>query len=182
MWLNHLYLYGEANPINRIDPFGLAPGDWWDPSTYFPEPNTEPRYPGSGCGDEETEGIVPDIYPEACKAHDKCYATPGQSQLECDLQLAVDVFHESGPWPNITAPFFWFLAVEAKGGNAYKRARSKRYSVKIKNVLIILRCFGVFLAGASCFGLVMFWNTNHPAMAGTPLALLLFSVVSAKKN
>jgi RHS repeat-associated protein len=30
----NLFVYTN-NPVNRIDPWGLAPGDWWDPRTYI---------------------------------------------------------------------------------------------------------------------------------------------------
>lgn len=30
----NMYSYGAANPTGLLDPFGLAPGDWWDPRSY----------------------------------------------------------------------------------------------------------------------------------------------------
>jgi RHS repeat-associated protein len=31
----NLYSYGSNNPANLTDQFGLCPGDWWDPRTWF---------------------------------------------------------------------------------------------------------------------------------------------------
>ena len=75
-----------------------------------------PRVPPSGithpfggplCGSGWSEHIVPDRglfgmdYTEACKKHDKCYATCGKSKWECDADLAMDthnVMYEIGVW------------------------------------------------------------------------------------
>ena len=121
---NHLYVYVQNNPINFFDPWGLAKGDWWDPRTYLPDP-PPPGPPGSGCGDEKTDCIVPDLYPEACKAHDKCYASQGRTQAQCDNQIWVDIFNESGPWPNVIDPTLYWLGVRLFGNDAYNRAQGK---------------------------------------------------------
>jgi RHS repeat-associated protein len=120
----NLYGFVGNNPINFVDPYGLAKGDWWDPRTYLPTP-PPPGPPGSGCGDEKTDCIVPDLYPEACKAHDKCYATPGKTQAQCDNQFWVDIFNESGPWPNVIDPTLYWWGVRSLGSDAYNRAQGK---------------------------------------------------------
>ena len=115
------YAYVGSNPINKKDPRGLdnpgmGPYDppWW----YVP-----PRKPGSGCGDEKTDCVVPDLYPEACKAHDQCYSMPGKSRAQCDSEFWQNMFAESGPWPNFFGPTFYWLGVRLGGEGAYNDAQ-----------------------------------------------------------
>jgi len=136
------YLYAMAAPTKYTDPEGLAPfplGPYdssWGPIQYQPPqprapfpfswPPPPPGPPGSGCGDEKWDCVVPDIYPQACKAHDQCYSTPGRTQAECDNQFWRDMFVESGPWPNVIGPTFYWMGVRFGGGNAYNRAQGRR--------------------------------------------------------
>lgn len=101
----NLYAYVVSDPVNGFDPSGLKPGD--------------------GCGDKNTDCVVPDFYPEACKAHDQCYATPGKSKEECDREFFWHMFAESGPSPNALIPFIYFLGVTFGGENAYQQAQPK---------------------------------------------------------
>jgi hypothetical protein len=118
------YSYVGNNPLNWVNPMGLAKGDWWDPRTYLPEP-PPPGPPGSGCGDAKTDCIVPDLYPEACKAHDKCYSTPGKTRAQCDNEFWWNIFNESGPWPNVFGPTVYWTGVRLFGGPAYQRGQQQ---------------------------------------------------------
>jgi hypothetical protein len=60
----------------------------------------------------------PDVYPEACKRHDKCYDTLGASKKECDSQFFKDAFAESGPWPNVIFPGLMYIGIII-GGQSY---------------------------------------------------------------
>jgi hypothetical protein len=66
-----------------------------------------------------------DFYPEACMAHDQCYATPGKTRLQCDNQFWTDMLTESGPWPNVLVPTFYWLGVRFGGAEAYGRAQDQ---------------------------------------------------------
>ena len=117
----NLYTYVGGDPVSKNDPRGLDnPGmgpynpPWW----YRP-----PRQPGSGCGDPKTDCIVPDLYPEACRAHDRCYSTPGVPRSRCDNEFWRDMFAESGPWPNVFGPTFYWLGVRLGGADAYNDAQ-----------------------------------------------------------
>ena len=46
---------------------------------------------------------------------------------------------------------------------------------------IVLRIIGTFFATGGLLGFLMYCDTNHPASAGVPLALLLLSLPSVQK-
>ena len=72
------YGYVEANPIGKIDPFGLLPVMPW------------PEF-GPVCGSGSNTGLIPDgIYKKACENHDKCYSTCGKTKQECDEAMVMD--------------------------------------------------------------------------------------------
>ncbi|MBI5674311.1 MAG: hypothetical protein HZC48_00585 [Nitrospirae bacterium] len=101
----NFYAYVGNNPVSWVDPLGLKAGD--------------------GCGDKKFDCIVPDLYPEACKAHDKCYSTPGKTRAECDNELWWNVLVESGPWPNVIGPTIFWGGVRMWGESAYQRAQGE---------------------------------------------------------
>jgi RHS repeat-associated protein len=128
--LNHLYTYVGSDPLLLVDFFGLAgaSGTWsggvtssWDvpfPIKWPPPENC------AGCGTGWSE-IVPDVYPNACDRHDKCYSTPGRSKASCDWDFFKDAFAESGPNPNVVVPFIYFLGPVLGGRDPYNKAQSK---------------------------------------------------------
>jgi hypothetical protein len=62
--------------------------------------------------------LVPDLYPEACNNHDKCYEICGIPKTFCDVQF----FYETG------GSSLYFAGVFLGGFNAYKRAQEKACS------------------------------------------------------
>jgi hypothetical protein len=88
-------------------------------------PKPPPKVPGEGCGDKNTDCVVPDFYPQSCKAHDQCYGTSGKSKAQCDREFFWDMFAESGPSPNVLAPGVYYFGVVFGGGAAYQGAQSK---------------------------------------------------------
>lgn len=103
-----------------IDPLGL---DLWCRDTSLNRRVPMPRGLGGGCGDTASDKFIPDLYPEACYAHDVCYANSGPSRSQCDRRFLWDMIIESGPQMNIVGPLFYYGAVRAFGGDAFKKAR-----------------------------------------------------------
>jgi RHS repeat-associated protein len=96
----HLYSYARNAPTMGTDPTGESllrppsiPRAFWDPadSSSPPGPLGGP-FPVGHCGTGRGEEWLPDLSThtqEACKAHDKCYATCGKTRAECDRALFV---------------------------------------------------------------------------------------------
>ena len=46
------------------------------------------------CGSKGSEGVPDGIWGGACKQHDECYGTPGNSKARCDLNLGMAIIDE----------------------------------------------------------------------------------------
>ncbi len=112
------YGYADGNPATRADPRGLAwiPGaDRWidENGKYYP-------FGGPWCGSGWSAYVVPDSvfgvidHTEACKLHDRCYASCGTPKWVCDLLLLT----KSG------SPLYYF-AVDMLGRSAYDKAQEE---------------------------------------------------------
>ncbi|GAB4346893.1 MAG: hypothetical protein Kow0089_24390 [Desulfobulbaceae bacterium] len=122
----NLYAYVGGNPVNGTDFRGLYPGDEFDglspPFGPSPSPsNGPPRGPfGTICGQEGTNlaSWIPDITPQACRRHDKCYDNCARNcygywcKTLCDALLAANN-------PIYAGFTFWF------GDEAYNAAKEK---------------------------------------------------------
>jgi RHS repeat-associated protein len=133
------YAYVGSSPLSNADQLGLmgrggipssvaraVPGRVprpAQPDAPWPVTWPPPSCPPGGCGSGWNENVVPDVYPEACRRHDQCYATPGRSKLSCDWDFFRDSFGESGPQPNVLGPFIYFLGPLLGGGSAYREAQ-----------------------------------------------------------
>jgi RHS repeat-associated protein len=114
------YSYVKGNPLMYFDPLGL---DLWckDRSLNIRVPM--PLGQSGGCGDAATDKYIPDLYPEACYAHDVCYANPGPSRSQCDSRFLRDMVLESGPQLNILGPLIYYGGVRFFGRDAFRKAR-----------------------------------------------------------
>lgn len=105
----NLYKY-PLNPMQGIDPLGLDEVDEGEIfSEFFSDPmppndsETAPKSTrpdgqpwGYGCGSEGSDWFVPDglwgiSFMDACRNHDKCYATKGSDKTTCDVNLGNDI-------------------------------------------------------------------------------------------
>jgi RHS repeat-associated protein len=87
------YVYVANNPLRWTDRTGrvIEP---WEPSesiTYDPIRWGPPSGPfGPLCGPEDSPTLaawIPDVYPEACKTHDKCYEDCSKTKQQCDEEF-----------------------------------------------------------------------------------------------
>lgn len=72
------------------------------------------------CGSTGTE-FIPDVFPDACKKHDDCYANVMMQKHECDILFVPNMYNER-PSFFLIIPIY-FLGVVLLGQRAYKRAR-----------------------------------------------------------
>jgi RHS repeat-associated protein len=116
------YAYARLTPLLKSDRFGL----------WVFAPRGEP--PGSGCGDARTDKYVPDNpygfgFSSACKAHDKCYDTCGNSREQCDAQFLTDLRKACNRWAGmalcVTLAYEYHILVRLEGQGAYDRAQVK---------------------------------------------------------
>jgi RHS repeat-associated protein len=78
------YAYVKSRPLKKVDPKGLV---GFDPA--YPPPRPPQRPDGNewgwGCGDKDTDHLVPDApFLTCCREHDKCYERCGVKQAQCD--------------------------------------------------------------------------------------------------
>ncbi len=76
------------------------------------------------CGSTGTEWI-PDLFPNACRKHDECYANLMMQKHECDILFMQNMYNEN-PSLFFVIPIF-FAGVTLFGGKAWKRAQNKSY-------------------------------------------------------
>jgi len=99
---------GDANKVNPSKPTVPIPASSDNHTTMTPaEIETSNANSGvgpfaGGCGAEGTKLAtwIPDISPDACEKHDKCYATCGSDKRECDME-----FFRSNPYYAIAVIF-----------------------------------------------------------------------------
>ena len=130
----------NGNPLSFVDPYGLESiVDWSLPDSrasndtqlnfrslfsFLPPPPPKGP-PGSGCGDEGSDCVIPDLYPVACTAHDLCYDVKKKSRLQCDNEFFWEMVAESGPQQNVIVPGLYWLGVRIGGHEAYQNAGKK---------------------------------------------------------
>jgi RHS repeat-associated protein len=112
--------YVGGNPLFLSDPTGLDP---WCRDRNLNLNMPAPRGQGGGCGDAKTDKIVPDLFPEACRSHDICYANPGPTRGQCDRQFLRDMYTESMGRTVIT-PMLYYIGVVVGGRGAFDNARA----------------------------------------------------------
>jgi RHS repeat-associated protein len=139
------YSYVLNAPQSSIDALGLMdvahppapPG--MTPTTRPPlRPDGNPW--GWGCGDESSDGLVPDSYmgvdfTPACRRHDNCYDTCGAEKTTCDAQLGEDLaeacFHAfEGGGCLVVAGLYRAAMSTASSAQAYKSAQEAACTCK----------------------------------------------------
>ncbi len=127
-------LYSDVgnDPINEVDVDGRFPHSICEYIPYFcssepPPPPPAPKYCGSGWN----QGLVPELFPAACQAHDQCYDTCGTPKATCDQNLFWDALSTCGP--SLTCrqeAEAFYAAVSNLGNGAYGAAQGAACSCK----------------------------------------------------
>ncbi|GAB4507097.1 MAG: hypothetical protein Tsb0026_01240 [Sulfuricaulis sp.] len=87
------YVYVANNPLRWVDRTGRFLDDWEPSSSIAHDPIRwgPPSGPfGPLCGPEDKPTLatwIPDIYPEACQTHDKCYEDCSKTKQQCDEEF-----------------------------------------------------------------------------------------------
>lgn len=82
------YVCVGSNPLRWTDPSGMIPPHWWEENAPPTVPLTGPFGPVCGPEGSRLATFIPDgPFTEACRNHDKSYATCGKSKWQCDLDL-----------------------------------------------------------------------------------------------
>jgi len=85
------------------------------------------------CGSGSTGGLTPEAFSQACRVHDNCYSTLGNTQGQCDTQFKNHMLNtcqsrSSGPVCVSTAFIYWRAVVNFGQGpflNAQRQARRR---------------------------------------------------------
>ena len=119
------YAYVRGNPLSFGDPTGEADVRIDNANRAAGLPGPESMQYGQGCGDPKSDKYIPDLYPEACTKHDRCYKQGCKSQKECDKDFFYDMLRER-PWLTVYPAFTFYLGVRWGGEDAYNAQRKQR--------------------------------------------------------
>jgi RHS repeat-associated protein len=126
----NVYSYVNNRPTSLIDPWGLAAGSvnqiTCDVDPWKGSPGGAPR---GGCGSEWSDFMVPDLFPESCYAHDKCYDTCGSDKDRCDENFFGSIVDEClrmghGAVACLALADTYRAGVQAFGGGPFSNSQS----------------------------------------------------------
>jgi hypothetical protein len=132
---NYAYVGGDpvsfADPLGLLRPSGISPYGVYPPYPFPPPPippaasvRPDGKPWGAGCGSENTDAVVPDLFPNACGAHDSCYGSCGASKSQCDRNFYNDMKRERPDVPDAVIKGY-FGAVSNLGTTAFNDAQSQ---------------------------------------------------------